>query len=530
MNKRLLFILLFGLGLCLSGCSCHTWTSFWGGDPEKECMDHWHWGQKTAAAPAPVRPVAVNPCAAPTMLKSTQTAEMGASAVRLEKMVPEEVRVGEAFDYGIKVTNLTDTALANVMVKDCVPENLKIRSSMPQITEMKGGDVHWALGTLEPRGSKMITVNAVAEGKGSISSCAEVFYESPICARINIVEPQLQLAKYAPADTLACERIPVRYVLTNTGTGYACDITVKDKLQEGLMTAEGKSELMFTLDSLGPGQSREFEAMLDARKCGKYASKAIATSRSGGQVESDLRTTNVREPVLAINQSCPADQYIGRPLTYDITVTNKGDAVAKDTIIQASVPEGIKFHSATAGGQFSSASPGKVVWNVGSLEPSASMKVSMTFMGDRAGSIQTTAMAKAYCADDASTSCRTMVSGIPAILLEVIDVSDPIEVGQSEMYIITVTNQGSAPDTNIRVSCMLEENMQYVSSSGPTTGLVEGNKVTFGALASLAPKAQAKWQVNVKALRSGDVRFKTVITSDQLSRTVEETESTNFYE
>ena len=51
-----------------------------------------------------------------------------------------------------------------------------------------------------------------------------------------------------------------------------------------------------------------------------------------------------------------------------------------------------------------------------------------------------------------SSSCTTEVVGVPAILLEVVDVEDPVEVGKEAVYDIKVTNQGSAIGTNIRIS------------------------------------------------------------------------------
>ena len=119
--------------------------------------------------------------------------------------------------------------------------------------------------------------------------------------------------------------------------------------------------------------------------------------------------------------------------------------------------------------------------------------------------------------------------GIAAILLEVIDVTDPIEIGDNETYEIAVTNQGSDYSTNIRITCTLEDTMQYVSSSGPTKGTLDAKTVTFDPLASLAPKAKTTWKVVVKALSAGDVRFKVEMIEDCLKRPVEETEATNFY-
>jgi uncharacterized repeat protein (TIGR01451 family) len=334
----------------------------------------------------------------------------------------------------------------------------------------------------------------------------------------------------APSEALKCDRIPVTYTVKNTGTGYACDVVLTDQLDTGMMASDGKTKLVYTIESLGPGETKEFKTMVDASKAGRYASKAIATSKSAGTAESSLVETTIKQPVLSIKQSCPSDRYIGKSLIYDIVVTNQGNGIAKDTIVEASVPSGATFTNATENGRFTSMSPGKVTWNIGALQPNASKTVSMTLSSGQMGAYKTTALVKSYCADTATTSCETMLKGIPGILLEVIDISDPIEIGQTETYIITATNQGSAVDTNIRITCMLEEGMQYVSSSGPTTASVEGNTIKFAPLASLDSKAKAEWRVMVKASGEGDMRFKTTMDSDQLGqRPVEELEATTFY-
>ena len=124
----------------------------------------------------------------------------------------------------------------------------------------------------------------------------------------------------------------------------------------------------------------------------------------------------------------------------------------------------------------------------------------------------------------------TVVTGIPAILLEVIDETDPVQVGDTTTYVITVTNQGSAPDTNIQIVCNLEPNQDHVSNAGATTGNVNGRTITFTPIPVLAPKAQATFRVTVRANAAGDTRFKVTMTSDELRRPVEETEATNLYE
>ena len=102
-------------------------------------------------------------------------------------------------------------------------------------------------------------------------------------------------------------------------------------------------------------------------------------------------------------------------------------------------------------------------------------------------------------------------------------------MGAEEIYTITVTNQGTADDNNIRIECTLPPEMDFVSADGPTKSKVDGKVVTFEPLPSLAPKAKAVYRVVVKGNKPADVRFKTVLTSDMLTSPVQETESTHVY-
>jgi hypothetical protein len=83
---------------------------------------------------------------------------------------------------------------------------------------------------------------------------------------------------------------------------------------------------------------------------------------------------------------------------------------------------------------------------------------------------------------------------------------------------------------NIIISALLEDTMEYVSSSGPTQATVSGNKIVFEPLATLAKDGQASWKVNVKAIGEGDVRFRATMNTDELGRVVLETEATRFYQ
>lgn len=163
------------------------------------------------------------------------------------------------------------------------------------------------------------------------------------------------------------------------------------------------------------------------------------------------------------------------------------------------------------------------------MAPKASKQLCATFVVENPGTFTVSSKARGACASEVSTSCRTRIAGIPAILLEVVDLEDPIEVGKNETYQIRVTNQGSAPATNVRITCTLEDAQQYVSASGQTPATVKGNAIIMAPVSSIPPKGQATWRVVVRAVKAGDVRFTVKMTSDQLTRSVDETESTNQY-
>ena len=103
-------------------------------------------------------------------------------------------------------------------------------------------------------------------------------------------------------------------------------------------------------------------------------------------------------------------------------------------------------------------------------------------------------------------------------------------VGEDVTYVIKVTNQGTADGTNIRIVAYLEDTMRYVSSSGSTAARVSPSTITFEPLKKLAPKQFASWQLKIKAAKQGDVRFRVKLLSDQIKRSVDETEATNFYQ
>jgi len=445
--------------------------------------------------------------------------------VAVEKIAPDDILANKAFDYTIKVHNLINAPLGDVVLKEHFSDNFELIKASPEVSDItQNGIAQWDIGKIGPNETREFQIQGKAVRPERFKNCATVSYEAYFCHYFNVSEPELLLQKFAQERAYVDEVIPVRLIVSNPGTGIAKNVVVTDPLPAGMVATNGQSVLKFSAGDLASNQSKEALFAVQADHSGTFDN--VATATADGLSAKANAVTVVTQPKLKIVKTATEKQYRGRNIDYSIKVTNIGDGDAVNTVLSDPLPQGTSFVRASNGGTFSA---NQMSWNLGTLAPNASKSVGATVKALNAGTILNTATAQADRTGRVSSSARTVVSGVSALLLEVIDTEDPLEVGGTGNYVITVTNQGTAEDTNIKVELELESNMTYVTASGPTPATISGNKITFAPLASLDSKSKAAWTVSVNAVEAGDVRSTVRMNSDQLSRPVMETEATTIY-
>ncbi|MEZ6197832.1 MAG: CARDB domain-containing protein [Planctomycetota bacterium] len=456
------------------------------------------------------------------------TGEISTSTVLIEKRAPAEVTLGSEFDYTLVVKNLTNESLEDVAVMERIPGGMNIVSSDPSFSKTSDGKYQWVLGNLEPGAPATIRVRGVATQLGDHTYCAEVTYNQLACVTTRVVEPNLTMTKTmtfadGSKDGLVCDPVVVTITVHNTGTGAARNVVVRDNLPTGMVSETGQASMQWDVGSLNAGESREIRFNARANSTGDHTNTAEATADAGLNASASDSIV-ARRPALTIDKTGPAKIYQNKTATYEITVRNTGNGVARDTIVEDVLPAGSTYVSSQGG----NLQGNTVVWNLGALQPDESRTMSVVVRAG-ASNMRNVARATAYCAEAVSDEVLTEVVGIPEILLEVVDINPPIPVGETVVYEITATNQGSAPGTNIVITTELEDTMEFVEAGGATSHTASGMNVNFAALPSLAPGAKAVWTVRVRAKAAGDVRFKVSMQTDQIGRPVTETEATNFY-
>lgn len=457
------------------------------------------------------------------------TGDPGTSSILIERFMPAEAVVGMPVEYETVITNLTALQFDNVVITETADSNFTILRSEPGVTKVGASANEWHLGALRPHETMSIQVVGSPKAAQPVQNCTSVSYTAAVCASFSVVQPALQLVASGTPEALVCDELLYTYKVTNSGTGAAKNVTIDVQLPQGIADAKGQRTFKKTIESLASGRSEEFSIKAKGSRTGTFTSTAVATAEGNLRAAAgDVRTV-LSQPKLTIVGEGTTRAFEGRDLEASFIVTNEGDAIAREVTVEQTVPSSVRFKSATAGGRHTS---GMVRWTLTDLKPRESRKIAASFESLSIGTVRSTATAKTYCADPASAVLETRVEGIPAVLLEVVDLKDPIVVGTELTYLITVTNQGSAPATGVTIAVRIPEQATFIGATGQTTTMAQPgtNEFSFAPVASIEPKKAVSWRVTVRGVKPGDARFRVRMTSNELQSPVEESEATFFYD
>jgi uncharacterized repeat protein (TIGR01451 family) len=477
------------------------------------------------------------------------TGNRATSAVLVERMSPPEVRLGEPYEYQIKVTNLTNATLSDVVIREKLPSDFTISRAEPQ-AKVQGDIRAFELGDLPAKQSRMIRISGTPSKAGSIDSCVVVAYTPTLCSTTSVINPILKITKEAAREADVCEPIAIKYLVSNVGTGTERNVRIEEKLPEGLTAEDGRNTVAVDVGDLPEGKTKEVTVRLKAARAGTFTSEAVA--RGGGkEVISDKIDIVVRQPKLEVTLRGPSSEYLNKRSTYQAIVKNLGDAPARRVMVRLDTGGRAEQISAAtpeerSGGSFdnkdttvdnrpagtisrSAASVNDSSKDLGTLAPGESRTVDFNVRMLREGEMKITAFANAECASAVETSLATNVGTLPALRLEVVDVEDAIKIGENVVYRINVKNQGSGDDQDIRIVATLPDEATFVSASGATNARADGQVITFEPVDRLEPEKTVEWRIEAKANRPGDVRFEVKMTSRSLPKPATETEPTRLY-
>jgi uncharacterized repeat protein (TIGR01451 family) len=338
--------------------------------------------------------------------------------------------------------------------------------------------------------------------------------------------PQLAIRMSASDKVMIGQEQRVKIELRNPGSGNATGVMLFENVPENVKHASGPA-LEFEIGTLRAGETRELELVLLAEKAGKVVNILTAKADGNLQVQQQVEF-EVIAPALEVAVSGPERRYLERPATYEVSVENPGTAPAHDVQIITKLPKGMRFVRANNMGEYDAASHA-VYWSLAELPEGESGKVELVTMPVETGpqTLEVESRAGQGLADQAKQ--QILVEGLAAIMFEVRDVEDPIEVGGETGYEIRVVNQGTKAAANVQVAVHLPTGMQIVSAEGETQHGTRGGALMFEPLPQLLPKADTVYRVRVQGLQAGDQRITVEVNTDDLAQPIRREESTRVF-
>jgi uncharacterized repeat protein (TIGR01451 family) len=214
----------------------------------------------------------------------------------------------------------------------------------------------------------------------------------------------------------------------------------------------------------------------------------------------------------------PDPVVIGSNLTYTISLTNFGPSTASNVVVSANLPNTVSFISASAG--YTLTSNLLTFANLGNLAKDASVSITVVVqpfvLGPATNIVTASSMVSdPNLADNTVADVATVVPPSADLMLAVSDEPDPVVVGSSLTYTLSISNLGPATATTIRVTNTLPGTVNFVSAS-PSGYIVNGSQVIFTNLGNLGSGNQTQASITVHPTVAGEITNTATVSSSVL--------------
>lgn len=387
----------------------------------------------------------------------------------------------------------------------------------------------------------------------------------------------------SPTTVVAGQNLTYVITVENRGPDAATNVVVSDTLSslvstggfqsatpsQGTCTPSGVTNstsvnLSCNLGALGLSAQATVTVVVrpNAAVSGLRANTATVRSSDVGDPDQTNNSNSVSSQVTAIvdittaKTATPASVPAGAPITYVATVGNTGPSTAQSVQMVDTLPSNAAFIDIVSVGGLGTCTPitagtvgGTLTCSWASIAAGAQQTVTyrMRPLGTAAGSTvvnrvaATTSTAESDSTNNSATTTTTMVTAPQLdLLLNKVDSADPVTLGQSTTYTITVTNSGPSYGTNVVMTDVFPapsssptatfsyQGALTVNAGGtctqPAVGATSGTlRCTFPGLSS-GQAATVTYAMRAEALTVAGATSGT--TYNQASVTVDEAETT----
>lgn len=446
-------------------------------------------------------------------------------AITIQKQTPTEIQVGRPCNFAVRVQNNSKQTVQGVQVHDEVPLGTQLVGTAPK-AQVSGSRVQWDLGPMAPGEERIVEMQLLPTTEGELGSVATVSFAAQASAKVRCTKPELALRLTAPPRVMAGEKQLVQIEVSNPGSGEATGVMLLETIPAGVSHEAGPA-LEFEVGSLKPGESKQLDLLLTAEEAGRIVNTMTARADASLEVQASCEF-EVVAPELKVSIDGPKMRYLDRPATYTVNIENPGTAPAKELQIITQLPPGLKFKEANNHGEYD-ATTHSVHWSLAELPANERGTIQLTALPVEPGQHMVQVATRAERGLEDRTETSLTVEGLVALSFEVKATEGAVEVGRDTSYEITVVNQGSKAAANVQVQVVMPQGLRGVAGNGATQSQVLQDRIAFAPIASLAPRGEAKFRVQVQGLQAGDQRAKIMVLADEVTEPITKEQSTRVY-
>lgn len=422
--------------------------------------------------------------------------------LRVTSNGPASITIGKPARFEVLVENVDLRSANSVIVGVDFPEWVEVTSIMPSTGSKElTGDTEeplmvWQIPIVEANSTEKVTIEVIPREARPFDIDVEWTFK-PIRGKttVEVTQPQLSIQIAGPTEVQFGEKAIYDVTVSNPGTGTAENVMV--------MLPEILGGERANLDNIDPQQQKKFQVELIARSAGTLDLTTTVVA-DGDLKEADTREIIVRRAALSVTLDGPPMKYAGSKATYEIVVSNKGDAMARDVVAAVALPPGVEFISGIDNAELID---GGIRWNVGMLSPGNQRSYQMTCNMKMAGDISVDAATRGAGDLAATDSFVTKVDAVADLVLAVADPKGPLPTGENIEYEIRITNRGTKSARVVNVVMHFSDGVEPKNAEGIAHELAPG-QVTFAPINQIDPGQDIVLKVIAAANQAGSHRFR----------------------
>ena len=383
------------------------------------------------------------------------------------------------------------------------PEILEVNPK-PFIQEIKWT---WEIPELQPGTGKVFQFKVLAADKDNLTFKPAVAYKVATLKKNPEKKDGLLVQVQGPQWVRRGQRAVFDIVVANLGLTPAENVTIRDKLPQGLRHPEGEL-IEATLGDIPAGQTKSIRLETLAVENGKFSQNIQVASTNG---EKKLYQSDISVSDGQINLQWKKSWEDTAKGELEMILEAKIESIKTGNIqfaIQTVVPEGLEIVGSNPQARYESTdSTNKLlVWNnpqVTAGKWSAKLRLKAIKPGDW----QLNAKASMENSADTSSIFLVRIEGTSEIQGLFQNTSLKANLGSESEIRFSLKNSGSIDLKNTSVRFLFPDGIVPLAWNGPTIAGLDGQNLNFDDLPVLGSRADKTYSVNLKGLSPGEFRI-----------------------